>query len=526
MRNGDKKRKSGRAILSRRQVLKITASGVLPMVASTLPSAVGLAQAQPKLGGQLRVAGQGGGAGESVDAAVVGGRSDIIRNSFHYDQLVQIGYDTKLRFVLAEQFERTGSSGDTWTVRLRPGVEFHNGKSLQAEDVLYTFQRIMDPATGANGRGRLAAFLNVKDIVILDKRTLRFHLLQPHQEFDLLLGDGHPYGIVPIGFDRNKPIGTGPFQLKSFTPGQQSVSVKFPNYWGPKAYVDELTFFTINDEAARVNALMSGQIDVLRQVPVSQIGALKSAGYTVLSSGSQLWLPFAMACDIPPFNDVRVRQALRLLADRKQMVEQALGGEGLVGNDLYGRYDQCFALDLMRPHDIDQARSLLKQAGQQNLQVELVAAPLFPGLTQAAQIFAQNAAQAGVTVNVRLVDNPTIFGPNYLKWPFSTSSWPGFNYLNSVAQSDGPGSVFNEAHFNDPEFESLYKQTVKEPDANTRCTMKHKLQEIQFERGGFIIWGYPDNVNAHNNRVAGFVPFDRPGFFQGGADLSQVYFTS
>ena len=136
--------------------------------------------------------------------------------------------------------------------------------------------------------------------------------------------------IVPVGYDPAKPVGTGAFMFESFTAGQQSVFKKFPNYWqNGKPYVDTLTIIDFTDDTARVNALLGGQVDAIDNLPTGQIQQVQgNSSLKVLISQTGQWQPFTMRIDQAPFNDVRVRQAMRLIVNRPQMVEQVLSGPG------------------------------------------------------------------------------------------------------------------------------------------------------------------------------------------------------
>ena len=163
------------------------------------------------------------------------------------------------------------------------------------------------------------------------------------------------------------------------------------------------------------------------------------------------WQPFTMRVDQAPFDDKRVRQAMRLIVDREQMIQQALSGQGRVANDLYSPFDPAYNKDLaQREQDLEEAKSLLKQAGQSDLRVELVTAPVFQGLVEAAQVLAEQAKGAGVAIKVRKVDSGTFYGDNYLKWGFAQDFWFTRTYLGQVAQGSLKNSPFNETHWNDP----------------------------------------------------------------------------
>ena len=181
---------------------------------------------------------------------------------------------------------------------------------------------------------------------------------------------------------------------ESFTPGQQSVFKKFPNYWqSGRPYVDQLTIIDFTDDTARVNALLGGQVDAIDNLPTGQIAQVQgNSQLKVLISHTGQWQPFTMRVDQAPFNDVRVRQAMRLIVDRPQMVEQVLSGQGRIANDMYAPFDPGYPTHLPQRHqDLEQAKSLLKAAGHAGLTVQLTTAPVFQGVVQAAQVFAQQA---------------------------------------------------------------------------------------------------------------------------------------
>jgi peptide/nickel transport system substrate-binding protein len=307
-------------------------------------------------------------------------------------------------------------------------------------------------------------------------------------------------------------------------PARETVLERFPNYWGKPAYLDQIILHEIPDDTARVNALLSGQVDAINQVPFSQIPVLKSnSGLNVVVSPTGGWNPITMRTDIAPFNDVRVRQAIRLCMDRKQAVSSALFGQGTPAADYYGRYDPCDS-SLTRKQDISQARHLLKQAGKENLKVELVTTQLAAGIVEACQILAQNAKAAGLTITVRMVDIGTFFG-QYGKWPMAIDYWPGLPYLVVASIADGPGpNVSNVTYFNDPRFNSLFRQASKSLDPGKRCVYVAEMQRIQFERGGYLIWSFQDTVDAYSKKVGGYDLVDETGWGLGRCRLQKLHF--
>ncbi|OLB79705.1 MAG: peptide ABC transporter substrate-binding protein [Actinobacteria bacterium 13_2_20CM_2_71_6] len=499
---------------SRRDVLRwaaaIAALGattpLLPACSSTPIATTATSAGPARRGGRLRVGLVGGSGKDSVDAHAPVTHPDEARVMQLYDTLAAYDADFQIQLALAEEITPSADAR-TWTIRLRQGLEFHNGKAVTADDVAYSLRRITDPKDPKSGAAGLSS-VDPNGITIVDPRTVKLVLKAPDA---VLLDQLAQYynGIVPVGYDPKQPVGAGPFTFGSFQPGQQSVFARHANYWRQgEPYVDEVVIIDFPDDTARVNALLGGQVDAIDQLPLGQISVVKAAaGLRVLESETGAWLPFTMRVDRPPFNDPRVRQAFRLIVDREQMVRQVLGGHGTVGNDLYGRFDHCYAADLpQRKQDIAKARDLLRQAGKENLTVELVTASVAAGLVEAAQVFANQAKAAGVTVNVRKVDSGEFYGDNYLKWDFAQDFWFSRGYLPQTAQGSAPDSPYNETHWADPKFLDLLKQARATVDEAKRCALLAQAQKIEYESGGYIVWGFPNQVDAYSIKVNGFVP--------------------
>ena len=194
-------------------------------------------------------------------------------------------------------------------VRLRSGIEFHNGKTLTADDVIYSIKRILNPKEGLFGAAGLAS-IDPNKLKKMDANTVRIVLKQPDSTIPDQLGQ-YFNGIVPVGYERKgtlKWVGTGPYKIQSFTPGQQSVAVRNENYWRPASdgpWFDQVTVTDFADSAAQVNALLSGQLDAITDIPFAQIDTAKAQGISILEGNGGGWLPLCMAIDLDPFTDVR-----------------------------------------------------------------------------------------------------------------------------------------------------------------------------------------------------------------------------
>ncbi|WP_198035133.1 ABC transporter substrate-binding protein [Streptacidiphilus rugosus] len=476
-------------------------------------------------GGSLRVGVTGGSTADTLDAHTPVDNPDIARVIQLYDTLAVFNADFAVESALAEFIEPTVDAAG-WTIRLKPGLVFHNGKPVTAADVVYTFQRLLDPATHASAAPQLSA-IDLNNIRVLDSLTLQLNLKRPDVTLPQTLALYHT-GIVPVGYDPRHPVGTGPFKYSSFTPGKQSAFVRNDRYWRPgEPYVNQVTIIDYPDDAARVNALLAGQVDAIDELPLGQVDAVAHrADLRVLESQTGDWLTFTMRVDVPPFDDERVRQAFRLVVDREQMVREVLGGHGVIANDLYARYDPAYLSTAPQRHqDIAQAKALLKQAGHENLTVELVTAPVATGLMESARLFAQQAATAGITVHVRQVTPGVFFGDNYLKWPFAQDDWFTRNYILQAYDGTLPESPFNETHWNDPTFTRLVAQARATVDQSARTNLLHQAQQIEYDRGGYIIWGFTNQIGAYTAKVNGFIP-SRSGLPLSQFELRRAWFTA
>ncbi|MFL5964007.1 MAG: ABC transporter substrate-binding protein [Gaiellaceae bacterium] len=498
-------------LLKRAAVAGLAIAGLSGGLARTAGAAI--EAAGPKRGGTFRLGVPGGSAKDFIDGQYIVTTPDIARLMTGWETLVVNDSKFNLKFDgLAEEIT-PNKAADVWTIRVRDGIEFHNGKTLGGADVRYSLQRLINPKVGLGGQALLAS-IDPQRIKKLDKRTIRLTL----KTADGTILDAltlYTNGIVPVGYGPTgagtaKPnVGTGPYKIQSFTPGQQSVHVRNPNYWrSGQPYFDKVVIIDFPDDTARVNALLGGQVDAITDVPPALIPLISGhAGTKVLESPGAAWPPLCMRVDQPPFNDVRVRQAMRLIVDRPQMVQQAFSGHGHVGNDIYSPFDEAYDTSLpQRKQDIEKAKSLLKAAGQEGLAVDLQSTAAALGMNEGAQVFAQQAKAAGVKVNVKILDGGTFYGSQYLKWTFSTDFWNPKSYLSQVAAGSLPTSPYNETHWPDSahaSFLSLYAKAKKTADRKKRFAILHEMQKMEYDTGGYIIWGFNNRLDGYSSKVKG-----------------------
>ena len=499
--------------LSRREVLvKGVAGGLAIGALGEFGAASALAapsRVQLKRGGNFRIGIGGGSDKEAIDAQNSVLDPDAARLVAMFEGLTYYDENYKLQMGLAEEFSST--NGKVWTIKVRQGVEFHNGKTLTADDVVYSIKRMLDKKLALYATSQIAGSVDPHGIKKMDKHTVRLTLVAANSVLPDAFGQ-YFMNIVPVGYTSSKAggkqIGTGPYTLTSFTPGNRSELRRNPNYWRHgQPYFDRVVILDLNDDVARVNALLGGQVDAITAMPFAQISAATSRGLKILNSQGGGWVPICMAVDQAPFTDVRVRQAFRLIANRPQLVQQAFSGYGRVGNDVYSPLDACYDTALPPRHqDIAQAKSLLKAAGQDGLKIDLATTNGRAGQVECAQVFAQQAQAAGVTINVKNLDATTFYGSQYLKYPFSTDYWGTRNYLNQVAAGSLSVAPYNETHWNDPKFVSLYNQALRTVDQKKRCAIVAEMQNLEYTSGGYIVWGFYNLVDAFSPKVQGFKP--------------------
>lgn len=519
--------------VTRRNFLRTSAMGLTVVTSGGLLSACGgdgdntpssspsgSGGGTPKRGGTLRVGSSGGASSDTLDPQAWATLPDQLRANQLYDPLVWQRNDSAPELVMAEEIE-PNADGTEWTITIPKGIKTHQGKPFTAEDVLFSLQRMVDNKfPGASVIGPV----DIKGSKAINPTTVKLAFSQPFGYLVEALSFPFCF-MVPRGFDPKKPDGTGPFKLKSFTPGQESTCVRNENYWQDGLpYLDEVVVLDIQDESSQVNGLQSGQVDVINQLSAGSVSALQGAGYTVKINDSGNWVPFTMRTDTGPFSDVRVRQAFRLIPDRQQMLEQVFGGYGSVANDLFSPFDPDFPSDIpQRERDIDQAKSLLKSAGQANLRVKLATKPATAGEVALAEIFATQAKDAGVTVEVDQQTVTSFYSNSYLKVPFGTDYGLGLPYLANAGQLlIGDRAFFNACHFDDPEYNKTYDRAIATLDSGERKDLIRQLAEIDHDRGGYIVPVFNPTIEAYSDKVGG-IEDSNTGVTPGNANFKSFF---
>jgi peptide/nickel transport system substrate-binding protein len=496
--------------LSRRDLLKSAgvvgaAAAFAPALAacgsgSTTSTASSSAPASsPVKGGRLRIGVIGGSERDVVDPMQGMTQPDNLRGRQLFERLFQHDHQFNVQPALGLSAE-PNAKADVWTVKLRPDVTWHNGKPFTSKDVVFTFMMITDPKY-PNVASESFGDLDRSQLKALDDLTVQFTLTQPNADFVNSLAFIHAT-IVPEGYDPKNPVGTGPFTYGQFTPGDRSLFPAFKDYWGVGPYIDEVETIDFADVTAMVNALQGGELDGASNLPAAQVTLVEQAGFTSVTSETGKWNYIFWNTSIKPWSDVRVRQAMRLIMDRQQMVDLALEGYGRVGNDMWGMVDPAYPADTpQRAQDIEQAKSLLKQAGYPDLSFELLTAAVETGHVEAAQVFTQQAKQAGVTVNVKKLDVGVLWGDKYLTWP----NGPGWYSANTYLSACRFCKSWNEPHWEEPGYWERIDQAFATVDEAKRTELMHESWAVDYDIGPWDVWAYVNQVDAYVGKVKGAV---------------------
>lgn len=461
----------------------------------------------PVRGGTYKVGLRGASTAESLDPATYG--TGVI-NHFMMGAvgncLAEVDADGKLVPELAEEWEASAGAA-VWRFRLRDGVTFHNGKTLVADDVIATINHHRGADTKSGGKALVAA---VKDIRKDGDRAVVFELEQGNADF--------PYALAEYFFiifaekdgkaDWQSGVSTGGYRLAEFEPGVRYVGERNPDYWKPdRAWFDRVEFVPLADQAARTNALITGEVDCIGNVDLKTVHLLQRSGdieIDALTGTEHYTMP--MFTDTAPFDDVNVRLALKYAVDRQQMVDILLSGYGRVGNDSpITPANRFFNHEMeQRAYDPERARFHLREAGLDTLKVQLHAADTaFPGAVDAAVLFSETARASGIELEVVREPNDGYWSNVWLKKPFCAAYWSGRPtedlMFTTAYAADAP---WNDTRWRNERFNDLLVAARTELDEDRRRAMYWEMQEIVKDDGGAIIPMYAQHVFAHRNTVA------------------------
>lgn len=504
---------SPRAPLSRRSALTaLAAVGALLLsacsgtpAADTPPARTGA----PVDGGTLRyaVAGSPATAGDDPHGGL-GNESDVLRFALTYDVLTVPGEDGRTRPRLATSW-KPNDAMDRWTLTLREGARFTDGTPVRAADVLYSLRRISGKA--AENYGRLADFDMAKSTAP-GEHTVVLATRAPMADAPRALES--VTFVVPEGTeDFSRPVtGSGPYRVER-TGAQSTVLTRNDTWWGERPHLDRIEIQAVADPQARADAVASGQADVAGSVSPAAVRSAGSQARTqVVRRDGVTEYPFVMRLDTEPFDDPRVREAFRLAADRKSLVDTVFLGYGKVANDLPTPYDPSAPGDLpQRTRDVAKARKLLAEAGHADgLTVTLHTTTSYPGMDTAATLYAQQLADIGVDAEVKVEPADTYWTAVYAEKAFYTGYYGGISFPDLVRVGLLSDSPTNETAWRSKTFDDGFARAMSTADDARREELLSGIQRELWKDGGYVVWGTGDGLDLAAPGVRGLP--DGPGF--------------
>lgn len=492
---------------SRRDFLSYTSAfGAAGVLGLSLPNRVAFGSA--KRGGTLKLGILGGHTTDSMDPLTTLDNVQVILCWATYNNLVELNEKGEAVPELAESWEAEPGA-KIWHFNLRTDAEFHNGKDLDADDVIYSLNRHRGPDTKSGSAGLMKSITDIKKT---SKHQIRVELSGGNADLPYVFS-AFNLCITPANYDDwANPIGTGAYRMVSYEAGVRASGERNPNYWKPgRAHVDGYEVITINDDTARLNALRSGAVDIISAVPTRLAGKLDNAPNinVVRSPGPQHYtMPMDIRAD--PYSDIHVRQALKYSIDREKVLTQIASGYGSLGNDSpIGPADPFYNHELpIRPYDPDKARWHLKQSGMDSLTVDLSTSPAAgPGGPDLAVLFQESAKAAGITVNVVTEPADGYWADVWLKKPFMTSFWNGRETTDMMLTLGySAESSWNETHWNNPDFEAKLAEARALLDFDKRREIYWDLQQMLSDEGATVIPIFNDFLDAFSTKIGGGLP--------------------
>ncbi len=491
--------------ISRRQfVTQVSALGLAAAISPALLAGTAHASV-PKKGGRLTLGCTGGSTTDSMDPAKLTSNMNQNLNWQIRNNLVEIDHKFNAIPELATSW---GSTPDAkvWTFKLRKGVEFHNGKPLTAEDVIFTVQHHLGEKSQSAAKGILKA---IKSVKANGKHEVIFELSGGSADFPFIMGDYH-LGIFPVGTEGpefEKGIGTGGYMLEKWEPGVSAFAKRNPNYWKQgRAHFDEVETLSIVDTNARTNALKTGQINYMDRVELKTVHLMKKMpGINVIATTGTAHYTMPMMVDQKPYGDNNVRMALKLAIDREELLKQILRGYGQLGNDhpIAPVNKYCATGLEQRKYDPEKAKFYMKKAGMLDHVFELSAADAaFAGAVDAAILVKEQAKKAGINIKVVRVPDDGYWSNIWIKKEWCMCYWGGRPIEDMMfSTAYAAGAPWNDTHWNNEKFNKLLIEARAELDETKRRKMYYDMQEICKDDGGTIVPMYNQMVEASSDKL-------------------------
>ena len=461
-------------------------------------------------GGRIRVASQTSSTADTVDPAKQNNQTDYTRCFTFYNGLTRLDERLVPQLELAESV--ANELATVWTFKIRRGVTFHDGSPLTAADVVYSLNRHKDPATGSVAR---ALATPMQEILAVGTHEVRITLSSPNADLPVVLGTPHFLIIKDGTTNVATAIGTGPYRCQEFTPGVKSVAVRNPDYFkSGQPYLDEIELIGIPDESARLNALLSGDVQIAASLsPRLARRAQNAAGISVFQTKAGLYNDLIMRQDADPTRNPDLVLALKHLLDREQMQNTIFQGYAVVANDQpIDPTNRFYFPDLpQRPFDPEKAKFHLKRSGIGNTTLPLHAMASHTMLDQA--VLLQQAAQGiGLNIDIKRMPPDGYWSNVWMKFPLTMGT------INPRPSADVLFTLFfksdanwNESAWRNERFDQLLVLARGETDDAKRREMYAEMQTLVHNHGGIGVPTFMSTLDAHTNKLKGLRPIPTGG---------------
>ena len=375
-----------------------------------------------------------------------------------------------------------------WTFNLRKGVKFHDGSDFDAEDVKYSLMRVKDPEIGSPAKKSMSS---VTDIEVVDSHTVKMKLNTSFADFPLLLTD-YRLRMIPNGSGDTigkTGIGTGPFKVEKFDAEGTTILKANADYWEGAPEISEVHVIAIPDGQARVQALLTGQIDMNRYVPFNQkkiFDGNSKFNVSVIPTGN--WRGMVMRTDTAPFDDARVRKAVRIAVDRQELVDLVMGGAATVSCDTPVAPSDQYRMDKKCPQQSATAKKLLKEAGYPDgMEMTIHVSTKEPTWPTIAEVLQQQLAKANIKVDIQMTPSKSYWNETWMKKAVAMTRWnerPADSALHEIYHS---GAKWNESYFKNPAFDQNLADARGELNFKKRKAAYINAQKTLFEEAGTLI---------------------------------------
>jgi len=489
-------------VTNRRRFLSLCAAtpalGGLPNLA--------LGEAMPERGGHVRLALGNGSVADTLDPARGAHSADFTKQFCLYNALTEFNDSLIPDLALAERLE--SDDGVHWRIALKRGVVFHDGSELTADDVVYSLARHKDPATASKAFAIAAEFARIK---ATGKYEVLLTLTRPNFGLPAVLGSSYFLIVKNGATDFARPVGTGPYVVDTFVPGGRFVARRNPNYWKPGLpHLDSVEIVLVADNAARVNAVLAGDVDICGLVQHGYAAQVQASKHVDLAVNKlAIYTNLILRQDHPTTGNPDFVAAVRYMQDRPRMVDAVMRGFGVIANDHpVAPWDPYYLEGLpQRPFDLDRAKWHLQKSGLAGQTMEVICQPGIAASVEGAQFLQAFGAQIGFHFTVNRVPTDGYWSTWWTKRPMTYGAIVNRPDVAMIFELFyGAQSLTNEAQWREPKLDGLLNAARAEADFVKRKAIYGDMQTLVHESSGTIIPVFNIILDGIAKHIRGYQP--------------------